>query len=32
MDVDAAIKLYNHLTEYVFLDQKKWGDGKFKAS
>ena len=32
MDIDAAIKHYDNLAEYVFSDEKKWGDGKFKTS
>ena len=32
MDIDAAIKHYANLAEYVFSDQKKWGDEKFKTS
>ena len=32
MDVDKAIEYYDDLTEKVFSDKKRWGDGKFKAT
>jgi len=32
MDVDKVIECYNELSEKVFSDQKRWGDGKFKAT
>ena len=32
MDIDTAIKHYDNLSEDVFSDLKKWGDGRFKAT
>ena len=32
MGIDDAINWYNRLAEQVFSDQKRWGEGKFKAT
>lgn len=32
MDVDNAIKYYDHLAKRVFSDPKRWGDRKFKTT